>query len=130
MQYRLFESIIMHKRHSHKTSYTIRQDDKVWTVQETTEEKDLGVISTDDLKVSRQCCKAESKANRSLDIASRHFKNLEKKGFLILYKGFVRHHLEYYAIQARSPYLRGDIDRLEKVQRRATRLISGYNKVS
>jgi len=43
---------MMHIRHSHKTSYTITQNEKVWTVQETTEEKDLGVICTADLKVS------------------------------------------------------------------------------
>jgi len=87
MSTRFFEPIIMHKTHSHKTSYTNRQDEKVWTVQETTEEKDLGVISTDDLKVSRQCCKAASKANRILDMVSRHFKNFEKRVFLTLYKG-------------------------------------------
>jgi len=65
----------------------------------------------------------------SIGMVNRQFKNLDKKGFLILYKGFVRHHLEY-AIQLWSPYLRGDIDKLEKVQRRATRLIAGYKKLS
>jgi len=35
-----------------------------------------------------------------------------------------------HAIQSWSPYLRGDIDKLEKVQRRATRLIAGYKKSS
>ena len=120
---------VMHIRHSHKTSYTIRQDEKDWSLQETTEEKDLGVITTANLKVSRQCCEAASKANRILGMVNRQFKNLDKKGFLILYKGFVRPHLEY-AIQSWSPYLRGDIDKLEKVQRRATRLIAGYKKLS
>jgi len=61
-------------------------------------------------------------------MVSRQFKNLDKKGFLKLYKGFVRPHLEY-AIQAWSPQLRGDSDRLEKVQRRATRLVSGYKEI-
>jgi len=45
-----------------------------------------------------------------LGIVNRQFKNLDKKGFLILYKGFVRPHLEY-AIQSWSLYLRGDIDK-------------------
>jgi len=53
------------------------------------------------------------------------------QSFLIIYKGFIRPHLEY-AIQAWCPYLKGDIEYLEKVQRRATKLIglSGYSKLS
>ena len=62
-------------------------------------------------------------------MVNRQFKNLDNKGFLILYKGFVRLHLEY-AIQSWSPYLRGDIDKLEKVQQTATRIIAGYKKLS
>jgi len=81
---------VMHIRHSHKTSYTIRQDENDWSLQNTAEEKDLGVITTAYLKVSRQCCEAASKANRILGMVNRQFKNLYKKGFLILYKGFVR----------------------------------------
>ena len=59
----------------------------------------------------------------------RQFRDLDRKSFLIIYKGFIRPHLEY-AIQTWSPYQKGDIEHLEKVQRRATRLVKGYRKLS
>ena len=121
---------MMHIRHSYKTSYTITQDEKLWTVQETTEEKDLGVMCTADLNVLRQCCEAALKANRILGMVSPQFKNLDKKGtFPHTLQRICETSLRMrYAIQAWSPYLRGAIDRLEKAQRRATRLVSGYKK--
>jgi len=55
-----------------------------------------------------------AKARRALAMVRRQFKELYAQSFLIIYKGFVRPHLEY-AIQAWSPYLRRDIDCLERV---------------
>ena len=47
----------------------------------------------------------------------------KEEGLIVpLYKAIVRPHLEY-CIQAWRQYLRKDIDMLEKIQRRATKLI-------
>ena len=48
----------------------------------------------------------------------------DKSLIVPLYKSIVRPHLEY-CIQTCNPYIRKDIDMLEKIQRRATKLIPG-----
>jgi hypothetical protein len=89
---------------------------------ETTEEKDLGVIVSNDLKVGKQCEKAAKKGNQILGLIKRTIISREKKVILNLYKTLVRPHLEY-CIQAWRPHLVKDMDKLEKVQRRATKMI-------
>ena len=87
-------------------------------------EKDLGVMVQSNLKVDKQCCKAANEANRKLGMIKRGFKNKSKETMLPLYKSMVRPHLDY-CIQAWKPHLRKDVDRLKKVQRRATKMIEG-----
>jgi len=86
------------------------------------EEKDLGVIIQNDLKVSEQCSKAVKTANRILGMISRTFQNKSKEIVIPLYKSLVRPHLEY-CIQAWCPHLIKDIKLIENVQHRATRMI-------
>ena len=90
----------------------------------TVKEKDLGVIMNANMKVSEQCRIAASKANQVLGMIRRNITYKDKSLIVPLYKAIVRPHLEY-CIQAWSPYLRKDIDMLEKIQRRATKLIPG-----
>ena len=93
-----------------------------------TEEKDLGVTVTDSFKSSTQCSIAAAKANRILGIIKKTFSCRDGIVLSKLYKSLVRPHLEY-CIQAWNPYLQRDIDTLEKVQRRATKMMSGLEKV-
>ena len=91
-------------------------------LEETVLEKDLGVLISRDLKVAEQCSKAVKKAMRVLGLIKRSFKNLDEESLKTLYCLYVRPHLEY-CIQAWSPYFMKDIEKLEKVQRRATKLV-------
>jgi ribonuclease P/MRP protein subunit RPP40 len=86
------------------------------------EEKDLGIMISDNLKVNNQCVKAAKKGNQILGLISRTMTCRNKDVILKLYKTLVRPHLEY-CIQAWRPHLLKDINILEKVQRRATRMI-------
>ena len=79
----------------------------------TVKEKDLGVTMNANMKVSEQCRIAASKANQVLGMIRRNIKYKDKSLIVPLYKAIVRPHLEY-CIQAWSPYLRKDIDMLEK----------------
>ena len=92
------------------------------------EEKDVGVIVTKDLKASRQCIEAVKKANKTLGMIKRNFRNLNKDIVIRLYKQLVRPHLEY-AVQAWSPYLKKDIKLIEGVQRRATKIIPSFKSL-
>ena len=85
-------------------------------------EKDLGVSMNANKKVSEQCRIAASNGNQVLGMIRRNITYKEKSLIVPMYKAIVRHHLEY-CIQAWSPCLRRDIDRLAKIQRRAIKLI-------
>ena len=86
------------------------------------EERDLGVIVQSDLKVSQQCSNSVKTANKILGMINRNFCNKTEEIILSLYKSLVRPHLEY-CVQAWRPHLVKDIELLESVQRRATRMI-------
>ena len=91
-------------------------------------EKDLGVFVDSKLKFSKQCLDARNKANRMLGFISRNVAHRSKEVIKTLYNAYVRPHLEY-CVQAWSPHYQKDLVMLEKVQRRATRLIPGLKRL-
>ena len=95
----------------------------------TTQEKDLGVTFSANMKVSVQCGIATSKGNQILWLIRRTIMYKEKQLFVPLYKPIVRTHLEY-CIQAWRPYRKKDIDKLEIIKRRATKMIPELRDIS
>ena len=87
----------------------------------TVKEKDLGVTISTDMKVSEQCGIAASKSNQILGLIRRNITYKGKKLIIPLYNAIIRPHLEY-CVQAWRPYCKKDIDTLERIQRRATKL--------
>ena len=75
----------------------------------TTQENDLGVTVSADMKVSEQCRFVASKGNQVLGLIRRNITFKEKQLIVPLYKAIVRPHLEY-CIQAWWPYRKKDID--------------------
>ena len=80
----------------------------------TTQEKDLGVTFSADVKISEQCGIAASKRNQILGLIRRTIMYKEKQLIVPLYKAIVRPHLEY-CTQAWRPYRKKDIDKLERI---------------
>ena len=81
------------------------------------------------MKVSEQCGIAASKGNQILGLIRRNIAYKEKELIIPLSKTIVRPHLRY-CIQAWRPYRKKDIDMLERVQRRATKMIPKLRDVS
>lgn len=112
-----------------KKEYTLRNESGSHSLMETVEERDLGIIVTNDLKTSTQCSTAASRGMSMMGLVKRNFKNLDAECFLLLYKTYIRPRLEY-CVQVWSPHLKKDIQLLERVQRRSTKLVRGFSKLS
>ena len=92
-------------------------------------EKDLGVLLDQELKYSEHIAEKVKKANSMMGLMRISFSYLGPDMFNILYTSFVRPHLEY-AQAVWSPHLRRDVTLIERVQRRATKLVEGLRVFS
>ena len=95
------------------------------TLQLTSVERDLGVMISNNLKQEEQVANAVAKAYKALSILRRTFSCWTPNNSKTLYIAYVRPHLEY-AVQAWSPYFKKDIEALELVQRKATKLVKEF----
>ena len=82
------------------------------------QEKDLGILISNDLKVSQQC----QQASRILGLINRTIEYKHTDILLRLYKSLVKPHLEY-CIVSWSPHYKKDKILIERIQKRFTRKI-------
>ena len=81
------------------------------------------------MNVSEQCGIAASKSIQILGLIRRNITCKDKKLIIPVYKAIFRPHLEY-CIQAWRPYCKKDINMLERIQRRATKMIPELRDLS
>ena len=93
------------------------------------EEKDLGVIVDSELKFRKHCAAAVKKANMKLGMIKKSFACLDEDVLLPLYTSLVRSHLEYGNL-IWGPHYKEDSIAVEKLQRRASKLVPAIKDLS
>ncbi|KAM9128056.1 uncharacterized protein ACDP82_011991 [Pangshura tecta] len=91
-----------------------------------TADRDLGVIVDHKLNMS-QCDAVAKKVNVILGCTNRRVVSKTREVILPLYSALVRPQLEY-CVQFWAPHFKKDVEKLERVQRRATRMTEGLER--
>ena len=109
--------------------YYISCDENSCYLKNTVCEKDLGILVDNELNFEHHILEKVKIANKILGIIRRCFNHLDRNSFLLLYKSLVRSQLEY-AQTVWSPYKKKLIEILERVQKRATKILPGLKNFS
>ena len=122
MEFNVDKCHVMHiGSDNHEYKYTMGDKD----LASTEFEKDIGVMIQRSLKPSLQCSKAAKKANAVLAQLTRAVSYRDKDTFLDLFRSHIRPLLEYCS-SSWSPWTQGDIETLEKIQRRAIGMVTNF----
>ena len=108
------------KREYHMGNYKLKSSDC---------EKDIGIHVDEHLSFDTHINYIANKANRVLAITRKSFEFMDIQTFKYLYKGLVRPQLEY-ATSVWHPHLIRQMETIEDVQIRATKMVPGLSKLT
>ena len=91
--------------------------------------RDLGIIISEDLKFHAQVDEACRRAHNEINRIRRTFVSRSPKFLGEMYRQFVRPHMEY-CIEVWNPKAQGDINKMERVQNKMTRMLNNGNRMT
>jgi len=110
------------------TTFDIPHNGGIIHLEHISSMKDLGITIDSELNFKEHIGGKVKQAFSMLAIINRNFFNLDKETFKLLYKSLVRSHLEC-GHSVWNPYRIGLISDLERVQKRATKLVKCCKKI-
>ncbi|KAF2345821.1 Reverse transcriptase domain [Trinorchestia longiramus] len=126
MSFNIEKCLVMNVGANNRHFQHMMYDIPIETVQQ---QRDLGVIFTENLKHAKQVEKSVKNASRVLGFITRNFEHKSMNIILPLHKALVQPHLKY-AVQLWFPTLRKDNNKMEKIQRKATKMIPELRNLS